>query len=132
MEKQEEFTKSNLETGMLVQYRRGDIGLIIGDKIIERNDFMKLSSYDDDLLVKKSENYNDSHRRLDIMRVSEKLEVPKPKNWIEKILLDKLIWERDEIKKQDSELIEIDGEKYRKRDIKKLIGDIKRIAKTYR
>lgn len=121
---QDNFTKSDLETGMLVQFRRGDIiGLIVNDIIITKDGFMSLNDYEENLLINKLKYDNDVDAdQFDIIRISEKLEIPILKYWNKKTLLENLLWERDDVKKQDNKLIEIDGKKYRKRDLKKVIN----------
>lgn len=44
-----QFTKRNLETGMVVEYASGEKNLVVGDILIGKNKYCELSDYNDDL-----------------------------------------------------------------------------------
>lgn len=57
-----QFTKSDLKDGMVVEYRRGWLELVIGDKTVDGTGSHSLCNFDDELIHKES-------RESDIMRV---------------------------------------------------------------
>ena len=91
---QEEFTKSDLKDGMVVEYRDGDRRLVIDKYLIGKNAHYELSTY--------SENLKDGYPRLTIMKVFK----IRQRAILERILDDdnlELIWERKEPKKMTIE-----------------------------
>jgi hypothetical protein len=46
-----EFTKSDLKDGMVVQYRNGERALVLAGNFVGKFGFMKISSYNDDLIM---------------------------------------------------------------------------------
>jgi len=82
--------KSDLKTGMLVQYKNGKVRMVINDTLIGSDNYMQeIKSYNDDLTM-------NNHHRLCIKKVSEVLEAMQsaPKHWTEKTLNENLLWER--------------------------------------
>ena len=91
---QEEFTKSDLKDGMVVEYRDGDRRLVIDKYLIGKNAYYELSTY--------NENLEDKYPRLTIMKVFK----IRQRAILERILDDdnlELIWERTEPKKMTIE-----------------------------
>lgn len=91
---QEEFTKSDLKDGMVVEYRDGDRRLVIDKYLIGKNAYYELSTY--------NENLEDRYPRLTIMKVFK----IRQRSILERILDDdnlELIWERKESKKMTVE-----------------------------
>lgn len=89
-----EFTKANLKSGMVVEYRNGERRLVIDKYLIGNNAHYELSSY--------NENLEDEYPRLTIMKVFK----IRQRAILERILDDdnlELIWERKEPKKMTVE-----------------------------
>lgn len=105
------FTKADLETGMVVEYRDGDRRLVINDYLYGFNYWMRIGSYDDSLLYLGSPG-------LDIMRVYRinvnNLRILKKVFELRNL---ELIWERQEESEPEVEemtLAEIEKELGRK------------------
>lgn len=105
------FTKADLETGMVVEYRDGDRRLVINDYLYGFDCWMRISSYDDSLLCLGSPG-------LDIMRVYRinvnNLRILKEVFELRNL---ELIWERQEESEPEVEemtLAEIEKELGRK------------------
>jgi len=82
--------KSDLKTGMLVQYRNGKVRMVINDTLIGSDNYIQeLKFYNDDLTM-------NNHDKLCIKKVSEVLKSVRlmPKNWTEETLNENLLWER--------------------------------------
>lgn len=109
------FTKSDLKTGMLVQYRDGGVRMVVNDVLLKYDLFMRVSNYKEDLLCKDDESF-------DIMKVSKVLSNQNliPQNWTEKVLNKNLLWQRFE-----REEIEIDGVRYDKEEVKERLKELK-------
>lgn len=91
---QKEFTKADLKSGMVVEYRDGDRRLVIDKYLIGKNTHYELSPY--------NENLEDEYPRLTIMKVFK----IRQRAILERILDDdnlELIWERTEPKKMTIE-----------------------------
>lgn len=110
------FAKSGLKTGMLVQYRDGDIRMVINNYLVGSYSFGEVDGYRDDLLM--SNHGSD----LDIMKISKVLDASAlmPKYWTEEVLNENLLWERVE-----REEIEIDGVRYDKEEVKERLKELK-------
>ena len=94
--------KQDLKTGMLLQFRNGDVYMFINDTFVSNEGWTSLDNFEKDLNYV----YNDE---LDIMKVSKVLEGYRliPENWNEKTLNNNLLWEREEtIKMTVSEMQE--------------------------
>ena len=107
-----DFTKSDLKTGMLVQYRDKSIGMIINDYIAEKNTYSAQMYFNHDLTEISG------NEKLDIIRVSSVLQGSDImyRNWTEKTLLNNLLWESESKK-----TYEIDGVEYSESSLKSLI-----------
>lgn len=91
---QKEFTKADLKSGMVVEYRDGDRRLVIDKYLIGKNAYYELSAY--------NENLEEGYPRLTIMKVFK----IRQRAILERILDDdnlELIWERKEPKKMTVE-----------------------------
>ena len=91
---QKEFTKADLKSGMVVEYRDGDRRLVIDKYLIGKNAHYELSTY--------NENLEEGYPRLTIMKVFK----IRQRAILERILDDdnlELIWEREEPKKMTVE-----------------------------
>ena len=44
-----DFTKKDLQEGMVIKYRMGDKALLIGDRFFGKKDWLKLNGYEEDL-----------------------------------------------------------------------------------
>ena len=88
------FGKQDLKTGMLVQFRDGDVYMFINDTFVSDEGWLSLDGFDKDLNYAYDDEY-------DIMKVSKVFEgyLLMPKNWNEKTLNNNLLWEREETKK---------------------------------
>ena len=87
--------KQDLKTGMLVQFRNGEVYMLINDALVRDGGWNSLYSFDNDL--------NDiySFDKFDIVKVSKVLQhnYLMPRYWNEKTLNNNLLWEREETKK---------------------------------
>jgi len=86
--------KQDLKTGMLVQFRNGNVFMVINDILVRDEGWTSLGYFDEDL---NSNSCND----FDIMKVSTVFNgyLLMPKNWNKEILNKNLLWEREETKK---------------------------------
>lgn len=105
---QKEFTKADLEDGMVVEYCNGQRRLVLNNYLIGNDGYYKLSHYGEDM---KNKECSDK----DIMRVFT-ISTVTTLDRIFHIENLKLIWEREEIKKMTTEemrkkLEELTGEK---------------------
>ena len=94
--------KQDLKTGMLVQFRDGEVYMFINDILVRDGGWMSLDNFEKDLNYV----YNDE---FDIMKVSKVLVGYSliPENWNEERLNNNLLWEREEtIKMTVSEMQE--------------------------
>ena len=114
-------TKSDLKTGMLVQTRDGDIGLVIKklDVIIFKSDYMNISDYEEDLLITP-------HSDADILKVSDQLfgDDLIVEYWDEGAINSSLLWER---KEEPKETIKIGEAIYDKVEFENAVKDLKPI-----
>jgi hypothetical protein len=115
-------TKSDLKTGMLVQTRDGDIGLVIKklDIIIFKRDYMNISDYKEDLSIDTSS--------AQILKISEQLcnDDLTVYNWTEETVDNCLLWER---KEQPKETIKIGEVTYDKLEFEQAVKNLKPINK---
>jgi len=88
------FGKQGLKTGMLVQFRNGDVFMVINDILVSDGDWVSLGCFNEDL-------NSNSFNYFDIMKVSKVLNgyLLMPKNWNKERLNKNLLWEREETKK---------------------------------
>lgn len=105
---QKEFTKADLKSGMVVEYRDGKRRLVLNNRLIGKDGYYELNKYGEDMKVKES-----SER--DIMRVF-KIVITTTLGCIFHIENLELIWERTEVKRMTVEemrqkLEELTGEK---------------------
>lgn len=116
-------TKSDLKTGMLVQTRDGDIGLVIKklDVIIFKNTYMNISDYKEDLFVT-------SRDKADILKVSDQLfgDELVVEYWDEETINSNLLWER---KEESKETIKIGEAVYDKVEFENAVKDLKQLNK---
>ena len=87
------FTKSDLQNGMVVETREKERYMVVGDKIINDYGFMALSSYEENLTltVKLTEGDDD----FDIIKIYDKVTSFNRMNYLEELrLLCRLLWER--------------------------------------
>ena len=79
---------------MLVQFRNGDVFMVINDVLVRHGEWTSLGYFDEDL---NSDSCND----FDIMKVSTVLNgyLLMPTNWNKGRLNNNLLWEREETKK---------------------------------
>ena len=116
-------TKSDLKTGMLVQTRDGDIGLVIKklDVIIFKSDYMNISDYRDDLFAING-------FEGDILKVSEQLFNGdlRVEDWDEGTINSNLLWER---KEESKETIKIGEAVYDKVEFENAVKDLKQLNK---
>lgn len=87
-----------LETGDVVVHRNGNVSVVIGDYIVNKNSFLELKDYDDDFLFSFNWNYN---KNLDIIKVYDVegfwgngLEITLNAEYLKEEA--KLIWERED------------------------------------
>lgn len=117
-------TKSDLKTGMLVQTRDGDIGLVIKklDVIIFKTSYMNISNYEEDLVF----TYNDNDDDADILKVSDQLFNGDltVEYWDEGTINSNLLWER---KEELKETIKIGEAVYDKVEFENAVKDLKPI-----
>ena len=102
-----DFTKKDLQEGMVIKYRMGDKALLIGDRFFGKKDWLTLNGYEEDLTHEMA--------TLDIMKVYTITNV----NYIHsieelgKVLEEtnrlKLVWQRELPKLNMKELKEIVG-----------------------
>ncbi len=87
--------KQDLKSGMLVQFRDGNVFMLINDALVSDGGWMSLGNIDKDL------NYICHDDEWDIMKVSKVLNGHYliPTHWNEKTLNKNLLWEREETKK---------------------------------
>lgn len=116
-------TKSDLKTGMLVQTRDGDIGLVIKklDIIIFRTTYMNISDYEEDLFADIT---NDAD--ADILKVSDQLFDRDliVEYWDEGTINSNLLWER---KEESKETIKIGEAVYDKVEFENAVKNLKPI-----
>ena len=121
-------TKSDLKTGMLVQTRDGDIGLVIKklDVIIFKSTYMNISDYGEDLYEEDPLVFgvNDA----DILKVSDQLfrEYLTVEYWDEGTINSNLLWER---KEEFKETIKIGEAVYDKVEFENAVKDLKQLNK---
>lgn len=86
------FTKQDLKTGMLVQYRNGEVRMVINKYLVGENGFCTISGFNNDL--------TDNNPIFNIMYVSNVLEdyELKPEHWTKETLMNNLLWSREEEK----------------------------------
>lgn len=97
-----EFTKSDLKNGMIVELRNGFRGIVINDNLILGNKlYSELLDYNDDLSIKYNLNGND----LDIVKVYTVWSYMGFEDYLKDDNLE-LIWERKEPKKMTVAQIE--------------------------
>lgn len=105
---QKEFTKADLKSGMVVEYRDGKRRLVLNNRLVGKDGYYELNMYTEDMKDKEC-----SER--DIMRVF-KIVIITTLNRIFHIENLELIWEREEVKRMTVEemrqkLEELTGEK---------------------
>lgn len=81
--------KEDLKTGMLCQFRNGDVGLLINNSIVEIHDGMHTKYLKKDLT-------HETIREYDIIKVSSVLDDFNPAYWTKETLNANLLWEREE------------------------------------
>lgn len=93
-----EFTKADLESGMVVEYRYKHMGkrIVIGDMLVGKDGYAMLEEYNDDLKKVKGSD------ELDIIKVYKIKDACRLENIMKDSNL-KLIWERKEPKKMTVE-----------------------------
>lgn len=102
--------KSDLKSGMLVEYRNGGLRLVINESLIN------------DMYCDFGQLRNDLTNRLnsctDIVRVSNVLDGGDllPRNWSSEIITNNLLWERKE-----EIIVELDGVEYSESTLRSLI-----------
>ena len=115
-------TKSDLMTGMLVQTRDGDVGLVIKklDIIIFEHDYMNISDYEEDLSIITSD--------AEILKISEQLYNADltVDNWTEETIDNYLLWER---KEESKETIQIGEAVYDKAEFENAVKNLKQLNK---
>ncbi len=115
-------TKSDLKTGMLVQTRDGDVGLVIKklDIIIFEHDYVNISDYEEDLSIITSD--------AEILKVSKQLYNADltVDNWTGETVENNLLWER---KEQPKETIKIGEAVYDKVEFENAVKDLKQLNK---
>ena len=95
------FTKSDLQNGMVVETREKERYMVVGDKIINDYGFMALSSYEENLTltVKLTEGDDD----FDIIKIYDKVTSFNRMNYLEELTL---LWERkDEMEMETKKYI---------------------------
>ena len=116
-------TKSDLKTGMLVQTRDGDIGLVIKklDVIIFKSGYINISDYEEDLVLL-------SNHDVDILKVSDPLFDGDltVDSWDEGTINSNLLWER---KEESKETIKIGEAVYDKVEFENAVKDLKQLNK---
>lgn len=116
-------TKSELKTGMLVQTRDGDIGLVIKklDVIIFKTTYMNISDCEEDLVFT-----NDNDDDADILKVSDQLFNGDltVDSWDEGTINSNLLWER---KEESKETIKIGEVVYDKAEFEEAVKNLKPI-----
>ena len=116
-------TKSELKTGMLVQTRDGDIGLVIKklDVIIFKTTYINISDYEEDLIVTNGDD-------ADILKVSDQLfdENLIVESWDEGTINSNLLWER---KEKPKETIKIGEAVYDKAEFEEAVKNLKQLNK---
>ena len=107
------FTKADLKTGMLIQYKNQEIRMVINKDIVG-DGFLNLSDYYIDLTYP-------TDNTLDIIRVSTVLENNSlmPVHWTEHTLIKHLLWDREP--KKPKKTYKIDGVKYSESSLRSLI-----------
>ena len=87
--------KQDLKTGMLVQFRNGEVYMLINDTLVRDVKFLSLNDINNDL------SHISHDDEWDIMKVSKVLNCHSliPKYWDERRLNNNLLWEREETKK---------------------------------
>ena len=106
---QKEFTKADLEDGMVVEQRDGDMYLVLAGMVVRKRGYNRIGDYDDDL---KCAGYTGG----DIVKVYRI--TPGPLGCIEDVFIKnnlELIWERKEpkkmtVKEMKQKLEELTGE----------------------
>jgi hypothetical protein len=108
--------KSDLKTGMLVQYRRGEIRMFINDAFVGYNMYLPKYEFSDNLIHRREE--------FDIVNVSKVLSgrYLMPENWTVETLNNNLLWSRDEKK------YELDGVEYSETTLRNLIRTATQIS----
>lgn len=116
-------TKSELKTGMLVQTRDSDVGLVIKklDAIIFKSTYMSISDYEEDLSIINSSD-------ADILKVSYQLFDSDliVKYWDEGTINNNLLWER---KEEPKETIKIGKAVYDKTEFENAVKNLKQLNK---
>ena len=116
-------TKSDLKTGMLVQTRDGDIGLVIKklDVIIFKTTYINISDYEEDLIVTNGDD-------ADILKVSNRLFDRDliVEDWDEGTINSNLLWER---KEKSKETIKIGETVYDKAEFEEAVKNLKQLNK---
>jgi hypothetical protein len=120
------FTEFNLKSGMLVETRNGEIFCLINETLVNSDGFMTLDDYNYDLRTVPTA--SSIPPDYDIMKVSEVLEDSDliPKYWTKQVLLDNLLWERNE------ETIKINGNEYILNDVLERIKALKPVSVNYK
>lgn len=80
--------KSDLKDGMIVELRNGDICIVLGDKLLDTNDYAYIDGYDDDLT-------DEYQKDLDIVKVYKDKSLCGLESRYERDNL-KLLWERED------------------------------------
>ena len=101
--------KSDLKTGMLVQYRNGLIRMVINNYVVGYTAYTDIDGYNDDLTRPLDNLCIDKISK--ILHGSDTIS----SNWIEKTLNDNLLWTRTEKK------YELDGVEYSETTLRSLI-----------
>lgn len=95
------FTKKDLKTGMVVKTRNNTMLLVVDDKLISVSGFLRLTEYNDDLIITDEPDSN-IQSGFDIMEVYEVnswgLGFSRVLSYVEEKTFGKLIWKRKEIK----------------------------------
>ena len=79
------FTKSDLQNGMVVETREKERYMVVGDKIINNYGFMNLSSYEENLTLTEGDD------DFDIIKIYDKVTSFNKINYLEEL---RLLWER--------------------------------------
>ena len=94
--------KEDLKTGMLVQYRNGNVAIVINDVLVRDERWICIDSFNEELIY-------DNGSGIDIVKVSKVLRESclMPKYWTSRILNENLLWERkDDVNELTIEEIE--------------------------
>lgn len=105
-----EFTKTDLKSGMVVEYRNGERRVIVGETLVGECYQNLLSYYSNDLKIMKSNELDATHDNLDNLDIVKVFKVQKGMYCMPQFLYQipdsEVIWEREEPKKMTIEQIE--------------------------